>query len=82
MFFVEFFKLLGHDLLKVVEEVRLIGKMTRIFNTTFLALIPKVDCPNTFDDFKPISLYHCIYKIISKVIVTRLKPLLSKVISI
>jgi hypothetical protein len=51
------------------------------YNSTFLVLIPKVDFPDTFDDFRPISLCNCLYKIISKVIVVRIKPLLSNVIS-
>lgn len=51
------------------------------FNSTFIVLIPKSDDPNFFNDFRPISLYNCIYKIISKIIVNHLKPILSEFIS-
>jgi len=51
------------------------------FNYTFIALIPKSDDPQTFNDFRPISLCNCIYKIIAKIIVNHLKPILSKFIS-
>jgi hypothetical protein len=80
-FYIEFFDLLGEDLLRVVEEVRTSGRVPVSFNSTFIALIPKVDCPETFEGFRPISLCNCIYKIISKVIVVRLKTVLSEVIS-
>jgi hypothetical protein len=52
--------------------------MLRDYNTTFIALIPKEDNPINFEKSRPISLYNCIYKIISKVIAIRLKKVLSK----
>jgi hypothetical protein len=42
-FCVEVFGLLSEDLLKVVEEVRTFGRVPISFNSTFIALIPKVD---------------------------------------
>jgi hypothetical protein len=48
-FYIEFFDLLGEDLLRVVEEVRTFGRVHVSFNSTFISLIPKVDCPKTFD---------------------------------
>ena len=64
------FDVLGGDLLRVVEDSRKLGKIPAVFNTTFIALIPKTDQPKTFDDFRPISLCNYIYKIISKIIST------------
>jgi hypothetical protein len=69
------------DLLRVVEEVRTSGRMTSGLNATFIALIPKQDYPKSFDGFLPISLCN-LYKIIAKVIATRLKPILSEYISV
>ena len=43
------------------------------FNHTYIALIPKVECPETPDQFKPIGLCNFAYKILSKVIANRLK---------
>jgi hypothetical protein len=80
-FFLGFFDLLGNDILKVVEESRKNGHIHEPLNATFIALIPKSDNPTTFDDFRPISLCNCIYKIISKVISHRLKDILSRHIS-
>lgn len=55
--------------------------MSVAINSTFVALIPKLDNPSTFNDFRPISLCNCIYKIIAKIIANRLKTILSTHIS-
>lgn len=80
-FFIGFFDLLGDELLRVVEETRLIRKVLGYFNTTFLAIIPKSDKATPFRDSHPISLCNSVYKIFSKVIIVRLKKVVSKVIS-
>eukprot|EP00253_Pinus_taeda_P003055 PITA_03055 len=80
-FYLEFFEILGLDLLKVVEDSRANGKMYEPFNATFIALIPKIDNPNSFNDYKPISLCNCIYKIMAKIISNSLRPILSTHIS-
>eukprot|EP00253_Pinus_taeda_P036198 PITA_36198 len=79
--FLHFFDLIGSDIVDVVEESRLRGEIYKPFNSTFIALIPKKDAPESFEDFRPISLCNCIYKIIAKVIATRLIPILSRNIS-
>ncbi|XP_026410523.1 uncharacterized protein LOC113305730 [Papaver somniferum] len=49
-------------------------------NHSFIALIPKVSNPSTPNDFLPISLTNTVYKIISKILTNRLKPLLDSLI--
>ena len=71
--FLDTYEFLGVILLRVVEEVRVIGRILNSFNMNFIALIPKIDDPASFDDFRPISLYNRIYKIISKIIARMLK---------
>jgi len=80
-FFISFFDLLGQDLLRVVEEVRLNGRVLPNFNSTFLALIPKMDKLKSHGGLRPIYLCNYTYKIIAKVIAVYLINLLSKVIS-
>jgi len=80
-FFLHFFELVGHDLIDVVEETRLRGEVIRPTNSTFLALIPKVNSPDTFSDFRPIALCNLCYKIITKVIARRIRPILSRSLS-
>lgn len=49
---------------------------------TSIALIPKVDYLGTFKEFMPISLCNIVYnKIITKVLVNRLRPMLDSLIS-
>lgn len=49
-------------------------------NATFLALIPKENRPTSFSRFRPISLCNSSYKILSKILASRLKPLLPSLI--
>lgn len=72
---------MGAEITEVVEESRKKGEVYSPFNATFIALIPKKEVPETFEDFKPISLCNSIYKIIAKVIAIRIKPILSRHIS-
>jgi len=67
-FFLTFFELVGHDLLDMVEEKRIRGEVISSINSTFLALIPKVNSPSSFNNFWPISLCNLCYKIFAKVI--------------
>eukprot|EP00253_Pinus_taeda_P008500 PITA_08500 len=80
-FYSAFFELLSEDILRVVEESRSSGSLYNAINSTFIALIPKSDNPSSFDDFRPISLCNVLYKIISKIIANRIKPILSRHIS-
>lgn len=50
-------------------------------NETFLVLIPRTDNPELPTQFRPIGLCNVTYKIITKAIVNRIKPLLPKLIS-
>eukprot|EP00253_Pinus_taeda_P003035 PITA_03035 len=79
--FLHFYEQIGAEITEVVEESWLKGVIYKPFNSTFIALIPKKDDPESFEYFRPISLCNCIYKIISKVIALRIAPILSRNIS-
>jgi hypothetical protein len=69
--------LIGPNLLTLVENIRIRGKVTGALNSTFLTLIPKADASSSFGDYKPISLCNLFYKLISKIIAIIIKPILS-----
>ena len=48
------------------------GKLSKGINFTFIALILKVDILQCVNDFRPISLVGCMYKILAKVLANRL----------
>lgn len=65
----------------LVENSRKVGRILPALNATFLSLIPKEANVVSANNFRPISLCNVIYKIITKIIATRLKPLLPSFIS-
>jgi len=50
-------------MLIVVEESRVKGRILETLNATFIALILMMDNPTSLDQYKPIYLCNCIYKI-------------------
>jgi hypothetical protein len=80
-FFHHCWDIIGHDVWEVVEESRTSKKVLQAFNATFLALIPKEERVTNPRQFRPIALCNVIYKVITKVIANRLKPILPFIIS-
>ena len=50
-------------------------------NQTFICLIPKVKRPKHSKEFQPIPLCNVVFKIVTKIIVNRLKIILSSIVS-
>ena len=71
----------GGDVTTAVLDYLNYGQMLGSVNFTHVVLIPKVKSPETMSQFRPISLCNVIYKIISKVLVNRMKKVLPRVIS-
>ena len=68
------------DISQVVLSCLNSGSLLNSINHTFITLIPKVKNPERVYEFRTISLYNVIYKIVSKVIANRLKPFLNNII--
>jgi hypothetical protein len=79
-FFIGFQEII-EDLKRVVEDSRVNGRMLATFNATFIALIPKSDNPYCFEEFRYILLCNCVYTIIAKIIVLRVKNIFFEAIS-
>lgn len=80
-FFQHFWELIKWEVWQVVEESRTLRWMYPGMNATFIALIPKAEESNTLDKYRPIALCNIVYKIVSKVVALRLKPMLPLIIS-
>ena len=79
--FLGFYDLIKKDILALVQESRKSRKLLGSMNSTFIALIPKKQKCEAFEDYRPISCCNMIYKMIAKIIAQRIKPILSKVIT-
>jgi hypothetical protein len=69
------------DVMRFISDFHQNGKLTRGINSTFIALIPKVDSPQRVQDFRPIALVGCMYKILSKLLANRLRMIIGRVVS-
>ena len=73
--------ILKDDLMRFLHEFHRNGRLAMGINSTFIALIPKVDSPQWLNDFRPISLVGSLYKILAKVLANRLRMVIGSVIS-
>lgn len=80
-FFHKFWDILKDEVLHLVESSRIDRKVLPAFNSTFITLLPKAEGANHPSKFRPISLCNVIYKIITKVIANRLKPIMNILIA-
>lgn len=81
LFYHRFWNDIGEDVCRVVRNIYAgDDNMSRI-NSTLLALIPKVDKPESMRQMRPIGLCNVIYECIPKLIVNRLKHLLLCLVS-
>nr|KYP32891.1 Transposon TX1 uncharacterized [Cajanus cajan] len=80
-FFKQYWEIVGVDLWRMVSEAFNNGGMTdSSILDTLLVLIPKVENPVHLKDFRPISLCNVAYKVISKVLVNRIRPFLNDLV--
>nr|GFC31435.1 RNA-directed DNA polymerase, eukaryota, reverse transcriptase zinc-binding domain protein [Tanacetum cinerariifolium] len=71
-FFRRFWSIVGEDVILAVKEFFSLGVIPNGCNSSFIALIPKVIDAKLTNDFHPISLVGCQYKIIGKILANRI----------
>ena len=79
-FIKEFWGLLKPDFRRFVDEFHAHGSFPSGSNASFVALIPKISQPQSLNDYRPISLIGCMYKIVAKLLANRLKLVLPSLI--
>lgn len=80
-FIKQFWEVLKPDFNRFIHEVHANGVFPRGSNASFITLIPKVKDPQNLNEYRPISLIGCIYKIVAKLLANRLKKLMSHIIN-
>ena len=81
LFYQKYWPIVGRDIWEAVSHFFSNGYILQEWNHTNICLIPKTDRPEEASQFQPISLCNVIYKIISKIISNRLKPILKSIVS-
>jgi len=79
-FIKEFWGVVKPEFRRFVDEFHVHGSFPKGSNASFLALIPKSNHPQSLNDYRPISLIHCMYKVVAKVLANRLRHVLTGLI--
>ena len=81
IFYKRFWSMLGDDLTEEVLQAVNACSIPTGWNDTAIVIIPKINSPEKVTQFRPIILCNLVYKVISKMIVARLKIILLDIIS-
>lgn len=81
IFFQKYWHVIGSDIISCVLGFLNLRRLPSALNYTFIVLIPKVSKPKHMTEFRLISLGNVIYKLGSKTIANRIKPVLDSIIS-
>ncbi|KAL0302257.1 UNVERIFIED_CONTAM: hypothetical protein Scaly_3037800, partial [Sesamum calycinum] len=80
-FFKAAWPVVGEEVSRAIIDFFKTGRLLKQLNATLLTLIPKVRTPHSVAEFRPISCCNVVYKVISKILVSRLREILDLLIS-
>lgn len=70
------------DICETVQNFRTSPRLQEGCNSTYIALIDKIDHPQGLKDFLPVSMAGCVYKIISKLLACSLQRVMEHLIGL
>ena len=80
--FYKYWNIVGDSVVKEIINFFESGKMLNELNSTLTVLIPRIQNPTSDSQYRPISLCNVVYKTMAKLLVTRLRQILPKLISL
>lgn len=80
IFYKSYWNIVGKVTVDAIQHYFLTATMSKTFNHTFIALIPKTSQAARVDQYRPISLCNIILKIITMIIASRLRNLLEDIV--
>lgn len=81
LYYKEFWYIVGESVTQVVTSFFEFGRLPKEVNSSLIILIPKISNPSSVNNFCSISLCNVVYKIILKLLVAKIQPVLHKLIS-
>jgi len=81
LFFKKAWGIVGGDFCAAIKDFFASRKMLKQVNHSIISLVPKSTTINSAADFRPISCYNVIYKVISKILAGRMAQVMNTIIS-
>ena len=81
-FYQHFWMVIKNSVYNEVKGIFEKGCVPSYLNETLISLIPKCQNLETLNNYRPINLCNLVYKIVSKILVARIRSLLSSLISL
>ncbi|VFQ69832.1 unnamed protein product [Cuscuta campestris] len=79
-FFRAAWHIIQNDVISATQEFFIGINLPKSYGSTFLSLIPKIDNPKSFGDYRPISLSTFMSKVNTRILADRIQQLLPKII--
>ncbi|KAK7260044.1 hypothetical protein RIF29_25766 [Crotalaria pallida] len=80
IFYQSHWDIVGPALCNLVKDIFLHPDKVKDINDTLITLIPKINLPTSIKHFRPISLCNVSYKVVTKIIATRLRDIMDHVV--
>ncbi|KAL0401935.1 UNVERIFIED_CONTAM: hypothetical protein Slati_4223400 [Sesamum latifolium] len=80
-FFKAAWPIVGREVMKAIMNFFATGRLLKQVNSTLISLIPKVNNPTVVAEFWPITCCNVLYKVITKILVQRMRGILDTLVS-